>query len=308
MRAIRFAAVAAVALGLGLAAGVAEAQQPPGGAPPPQGGHEHHAGQPPPAQGGHEGHAPSTPGAPAPAPLPPFIPPLTDADRAAAFPDVRGHMTHGGGLRTYLLVDELEWRGGRGVSGGHWDIDGWIGGDRDRLWLRAEAVGESGQPDGAFHELNAHLMWGRPVSRWWTGVAGLRVDARPGDPQAWAAFGLQGLAPYRIQTEVTGYVGGDGRTQLRVDAAHDLRLTRRVVAQTRFEATLAGKSDDVRGLGKGLVGTDLGIRIRYEIRRDLAPYVGVTWHRAYGATAAHERAHGESAASTRVVVGLRVWR
>jgi copper resistance protein B len=278
--------------------------------------HQHPA---PPAQGGHEGHAQPAPASPAPppapaspssapAPLPPFIPPITDADRAAAFPDVDGHMSHGGGVRAYVLVDELEWRTGGGASGSHWDVDGWVGGDRDRLWFRAEGVGD-GDPSGPrFQELHGHLLWGRPLSRWWTGVAGLRVDGRPGDPQAWAAFGLQGIAPYRVHLEVTGYVGGGGRTQLRADAAHDLRLTRRLVAQTRLEATLAGKSDDVRGIGKGLTATEVGVRVRYEIRRDLAPYVGVTWHRTYGDTAAHERAHGGSAASGRIVFGLRVWR
>ena len=81
-----------------------------------------------------------------------------------------------------------------------------------------------------------------------------------------------------------------------------------MVAQTRLEAMLAGKSDDIRSIGKGLTGTELGIRVRYEIRRELAPYVGVTWHRSYGATAAHERAHGQPIATGRVVVGLRVWR
>ena len=269
-----------------------------------------HAQQPPGGHAGHETAAPTAPSAPAPPPaaLPPFIPPISDADRAAAFPDVEGHMSHGGGIRAYVLVDELEWRGGRNVSGTHWDVDGWIGGDRDRLWFRAEGVGDSDHPGSRFHELHGHVLWGRPLSRWWTGVAGVRVDGRPGDPQAWAAFGLQGIVPYRIHFEVTGYFGGDGRSQLRADAAHDLRLTRRLVAQTRLEATLAGKSDDLRGLGKGLVGTELGIRVRYEIRRDLAPYVGITWHRAYGATAAHERAHGSAVATGRVVAGIRVWR
>lgn len=281
---------------------------------------EHQHPAPPPAQGGHEGHAPSAPGSPAPASaapsapdrapaaLPPFIPPITDADRAAAFPDVDGHMSHGGGIRAYVLVDELEWRTGRDASGAHWDVDGWVGGDRDRLWFRAEGVGDSDNPGARFDELHGHVLWGRPLSRWWTGVAGLRVDGRPGDPQAWAAFGLQGIAPYRVHLEVTGYVGGGGRTQLRADAAHDLRLTRRLIAQTRLEATLAGKSDDVRGLGKGLTATELGVRVRYEIRRDLAPYVGVTWHRTYGGTALHERAHGGSTATGRLVLGLRVWR
>jgi len=262
----------------------------------------------------HAGHVhPSPPAAPAGAPapaaeppstLPPFIPPVTDADRAAAFADLDGHMSHAGAVHTYVLFDELEWRGGSNVSGGHWDVDGWIGGDRDRLWLRAEGAGESGRLD----EAHAHLLWGRPIARWWDVVAGVRQDVQPGAAQTWAAVGLQGFAPYRIDIELTGYLGAEGRTQLRADAAHDLRLTRRFVAQTRLEATLAGKDDVERGLGAGLTATELGIRVRYEIRRELAPYVGVTWHRAYGDTADRHRADGEPVATGRVVIGVRVWR
>ena len=259
----------------------------------------------------HAGHAPPVPVATPPAPpattppvLPPFIPPVTDADRAAAFPDVGGHMAHDGAVHAYVLFDELEWRAGRDVSGGHWDVDGWIGGDRDRLWLRAEGVGESGRLD----EVHGHALWGRPIARWWDVVAGVRQDLQPGDAQTWAAFGLQGLAPYRIDVELTGYLGARGRSQLRADVAHDLRLTRRLVAQTRLEATLAGKPDPARELGAGLTTTEFGIRIRYEFRRDLAPYAGVTWHRTYFGTADHHRAHGEPVATARAVIGLRVWR
>lgn len=213
-------------------------------------------------------------------------------------------MGHDGAVHIYVLFDELEWRAGRGVSGGHWDVDGWIGGDRDRLWLRAEGVGESGR----LEEAHGHALWGRPIARWWDVVAGVRQDLRPGDPQTWAAFGFQGFAPYRIDVEVTGYLGGGGRSQLRVDAAHDLRLTRRLVAQTRLEAMLAGKPDPAREIGAGLSTTELGIRVRYEFRRDLAPYVGVTWHRAYYGSADHHRQHGEPVATGRAVIGLRVWR
>jgi copper resistance protein B len=268
--------------------------------------------QPSPADphAGHTGHAappPTTPAAdpPATAPtLPPFIPPVTDADRAAAFPEVGGHMIHDGAIQAYVLFDELEWRTGRGVSGGHWDVDGWIGGDRDRLWLRAEGVGDGGRLD----EAHGHVLWGRPIARWWDVVAGVRQDLRPGDAQTWAAFGFQGFAPYRIDVELTGYLGAGGRSQLRADAAHDLRLTRRVVLQTRLEATMVGKPDAARELGAGLSSTELGFRVRYEIRRDLAPYAGLTWHRAYFGTADHERAHGQPVTTARVVIGLRVWR
>ena len=287
--------VVAVACVMAGAAAPVRAQQ----APDPHAGHTNPAPTPAAPAG-----APAPGATEAPAPLPPFIPPVTDADRAAAFPDLHGHMSHAGNLHAYVLFDELEWRGGQNISGGHWDVDGWIGGDRDRLWLRAEGVGESGRLD----ETHAHLLWGRPIARWWDVVAGVRQDLQPGAAQTWAAFGFQGFAPYRIDVELTGYLGGNGRSQLRADAAHDLRLTRRLVAQTRLEATFAGKADPERELGAGLTTTEFGIRVRYEIRRDIAPYVGVTWHRAYGDTADHHRVHNEPVATGRVVIGLRVWR
>ncbi|MEO5819071.1 MAG: copper resistance protein B [Vicinamibacteraceae bacterium] len=265
--------------------------------PDPHAGHVHPTPAPP-------SETPAPPASAPPAALPPFIRPLTDADRVAAFPDLPGHAVHDDTVRAYVLADELEWRSGRSVSGLHWDVDGWIGGDRRRLWLRAEGVGEAGRLD----EAHAHVLYGKPIARWWDVVAGVRLDVRPGAAQTWAVAGLQGFAPYRIDVELTGYVGAGGRTQLRADAAHDLRLTQRVIAQTRLEATLNGKADPGREAAAGLAATEFGIRVRYEIRREVAPYVGVTWHRTYFGTAEHARAHREPVATGRLVIGVRVWR
>ena len=183
-------------------------------------------------------------------------------------------------------------------------MDGWIGGDRDRMWLRSEGVSD----DGRLDEAHVHALYGRPIARWWDVVAGVRQDARPGGAQTWAAAGVQGFAPYRVDVEITGYVGASGRTQLRLDAAHDLRVTRRVIAQTRLEATINGKADRDRLAGAGLAVVEAGIRMRYEIRRDLAPYLGVTWKRSTFETADFARAAGERPGAAQLTVGLRVWR
>jgi copper resistance protein B len=270
---------------LGLASPVAAQQTPP----------DPHAGHAQPAAAPAQPAKPARPAADA--PLPPSIRPITDADRAAAFPDVaHGHSVHDDVVHTYVLFDELEWRAGR-TSGLHWDVDAWIGKDRDRLWLRAEGVSDA----GAIAETHVHALYGRAIARWWDVVAGIRQDGRPGDPQTWAAVGLQGLAPYRIDLEITGYVGAGGRTQVRADASHDLRLTRRLIAQTRIEATLNGKADPARHAEPGLASVEAGVRVRYEIRRELAPYVGLTWQ--------HEAAHGGyDSRGAQLTVGVRVWR
>ena len=235
--------------------------------------------------------------------LPPFIPPLTDADRKAAFPDVEGHAVHDKAIHHFVLLDQLEWQTGSGASGVSLDTKGWVGRDRDRFWFRAE--GESA--DGRVEDAEVHVLYGRQIARWWDLVGGIRQDFRPGSPQTWAAFGIQGLAPYWFEIEATGYVGASGRTQARFEVEYELLVTNRLVVQPLFEADFFGKSDPERGIGAGLSTTELGFRLRYEFRRELAPYVGVVWANRWGKTADFAKDAGEDTGGARFVTGLRLW-
>ena len=231
------------------------------------------------------------------------IPPITDADRAAAFPpDVHGHATHDKHLNFFVLFDQLEWQGGD-AGGVAIDNKSWIGGDLNRIWIRAE--GESA--DGRVHDANAHLLYGRSVARWWDMLAGARVDFEPGPAQAWAAIGIQGLAPYWFEIEATGYLGPDARTHARFEVEYELLLTNRVILQPLVELDLYGKSDPDRGIGAGLSSIETGLRLRYEFRREFAPYFGVTWNRKFFGTADLARSQGEDAAKARLTVGIRTW-
>lgn len=265
-------------------------------------GHDH--GQKPPAAekkteqaDPHAGHDMAPPA------LPSFIPPLTDADRAAAFPDVEGHTVHDDEVNFLALADELEWQGGQGAAGFVWKGRGWVGKDRDRLWFRTEGESESGGLESA----EVHLLYGRAISPWWDVVAGVRQDLRPGDPQTWAAFGVQGLAPYWFEVEATAYVGGSGRTRFTFETEYELLLTNRLILQPLVELDVHGKDDRERGVGAGLSEIETGLRLRYEIRREVAPYVGVTWHRKTFGTADLARGAGERVSGARVAVGLRLW-
>ena len=231
------------------------------------------------------------------------IPPVTEADRAAAFPQgLEGHAVHDRPINTFVLFDQLEWQGGD--SGGfNLENTSWIGGDVDRLWIRAEGESEDGTVENAF----VHALWGHSFSRWWDVVAGVRQDFRPGDPQTWAAVGIQGLAPYWFEIEATGYVGAGGRTHARLEAEYDLLLTNRLILQPLVELEIYGKSDPERGIGAGLSSIEGGLRLRYEIRREFAPYIGITWNQKLFGTADHARADGESIGATRVAFGVRTW-
>lgn len=235
--------------------------------------------------------------------LPPFIPPITDADRKAAFPDVQGHSVHDRTLSSYFLFDQLEWQAGDGARGFNIDTRGWVGHDRDRLWLRAEGDGERDAVD----EAQAHVLYGRQFARWWDVVAGIRQDFRPGDAQTWAAFGVQGLAPQWFDIEATGYIGASGRTHARFEVEYELLFTNRLILQPLVEAEIVGKSDPERRVGAGLSTTDFGFRLRYELRREVAPYVGITWNNKWGKTADFATAAGEDTGGARIVTGLRLW-
>ena len=268
----------------------------------------------------HVGHEqapkPAAPGMPTPAgthehadpddqkrELPSFIPAVTDEDRQAAFPDVEGHAVHDKALNYFVLFDQVEWQSGEGTDGLSLDARGWVGRDRDRLWFRAEGDGANGRVEDA----QTHLLYGRQISRWWDIVGGIRQDFRPGSAQTWAAFGVQGLAPYWFEIEATGYFGASGRTHARFEVEYELLLTNRLTVQPLFEAEIFGKSDPERGVGAGLSTTDVGFRLRYELRREIAPYVGITWNNKWGKTADFAEASGKDTGGARFVTGLRLW-
>ena len=184
-----------------------------------------------------------------------------------------------------------------------WKADAWLGGDFDKLWFRSE--GE--HADGEFEHADAELFWSHALAAFWDTQLGVRHDFGSGADRSWAAFGVQGLAPYWFEVGATAYVGDAGRTALRVDVDYELSLTQRLILQPRLEFNAYGKADPAADIGSGLSDAEFGLRLRYEIRREFAPYVGVEWTRSFGGTADFARADGRDASDTRFVVGLRIW-
>jgi copper resistance protein B len=247
----------------------------------------------------HAAHrAPSEPSAAPPRELPAFIPSLTDEDRQAAFPEVGGHAAHDRVFHSFVLFDQLEWQGDVGSGGLNVDSSGWFGGDRDRLWFRAEGLGGTGDRD----EGTAQVLFGHQFTRWWDVVAGFRQDIGADNPQSWIGFGLQGLAPYWFEVEATAYASIEGQLEAWLEVEYALMVTNRWTLEPRGEAHFR-RADPVRHGISSFNTADAGLRLRYQIRRELAPYIGVTWQRAWGA--------GASASGSRpgpsAVTGVRLW-
>ena len=231
------------------------------------------------------------------------VPVLTDADRAAAFPDVAGHGVHDKKINSFILLDKFEYQDADNGSALAWDAKGWIGGDVDRLWLRSEGERTNGVTENA--ELQA--LWGHAIGPWWDVVTGVRQDFKPGSPQTWGALGIQGMALYNFEAEATAYIGENGQTAARFEGDYDILLTNRLILQPTVEVNMYGKNDPQRGIGSGLANTEVGFRLRYEIVRQFAPYVGVTWNRSYGKTADMASDEGEKTNEARFVAGIRMW-
>lgn len=231
------------------------------------------------------------------------IPPLTDADRAAVYNAPGGHEVHDSALNSFFIFEKLEWQDADDGSALNWEAQGWIGGDVDRLWLRTEGERTNGKTE----EAEVHALWGHAISPWWDLVGGVRQDFKPGDPQTWAAFGIQGLALYNFEAKATAYLGEGDQTAARLEGDYDILLTNKLILQPTAEFNFYGKNDPQRGVGSGLSESEVGLRLRYEIRPQFAPYVGVTWNRSYGRTADYAREEGEDNSEARLVVGVRVW-
>ncbi len=232
------------------------------------------------------------------------IAPFTEADLHAAFPPIRAHaMEHAPSINVLMQVDRLEaWDADPG-TGQAWAAHGWIGTDLDRLWLRTEGERLGGHTEAA----DLELLYGRAVSPWWDVVAGVRQDFKPGDARTRLALGVQGLAPYKFEVAATGYLDEAGHLSASAEAEYELLLTNRWILQPHLEADWSAHADRTRASGSGLNSIEASLRLRYEVTRRFAPYIGVSHERLFGETADWHAEAGEPRRDTRVVAGIRFW-
>jgi copper resistance protein B len=207
-------------------------------------------------------------------------------------------------VRTYFEMERLEFRAQNGVDVYAWDAQGWVGGDTDKLWFKTEGAAPR---EGKVEEAEVQLLYSRMISDFFDLQAGLRHDVRPAPDRTYGVIGLKGMAPYFIETDAAAFVSEKGEVSARLKAATDFLLTQRLVLEPSGEVNLYGSDVAEYGIGKGVADVELGLRLRYEIRREFAPYVGINWHRKLGETAVRARADGEGAEEFSLLAGLRFW-
>lgn len=205
------------------------------------------------------------------------------------------------------LFDLFEHVQSEDVDALRWDVVAWHGGDERRLWLKSE--GEIYEGGGGEYDVQA--LYGKAISPWFDLQAGLRFEQhQEGDESPQRAFivaGVQGLAPYRIEIEPALQVSSEGKLSLRFTASHDTRFTQRLILRSRLECEAAAQRDDEFGIDPGITDLEAGLRLRYEVRRELAPYVGVSYRTALGATRERVQREGADTEELQAAAGLRFY-
>jgi len=204
----------------------------------------------------------------------------------------------------FVMADRLEVQSGDEEDTVLWDLQGWYGGDTNKLWVKSE--GDYSLDDSDIEEAEVQVLWSHAVSTYFDVQTGVRYDIEP-DGLAHGVVGVQGLAPYWFEVDAAAFLSEEGDVTARIEAEYDMLFTQRLVLQPRVELGLSAQDIPEREIGSGVTGLDVGLRLRYEIEREFAPYVGVEWKSSFGDTADFIEAQGGDKDQTVFVLGLRAW-
>lgn len=206
-------------------------------------------------------------------------------------------------LLAMLLVDQFEIQAGSGDDPLVWGAEGWVGKDLNKLWIKTD--GE--YIDGFVEEMEFQALYSKAIAPFWDLQAGWRRDIRPRPDRDWLALGIKGLAPYYFDVDVAVFLGDNGRIGARMQFEYEFMFTQRLILVPEVELNFYGKDDPAVGIGSGLSDIEAELRLRYEIRREFAPYIGVNWSHLYGQTADYAREENEDIDDFRFVTGIRFW-
>jgi len=202
-----------------------------------------------------------------------------------------------------VILDQIEMRDVADDNTLSWGAEGWLGKDLHKIWFKSDGERSAGSTD----EAELQFLFSKAIARYWDFQLGVRHDFKPSPSRSWAAIGFKGLAPYFFDIDAAVFIGESGRTAGRFEAEYELLLTQRLILTPDIEINLYGQNDSDVGIGSGLSDIEVGIRLRYEIRRQFAPYIGFNWSKMFGNTADFAEAEGRDTSETQLVIGFRAW-
>lgn len=206
-------------------------------------------------------------------------------------------------LLTKVMIDNFEVRNTEGNNPIIWEAESWLGKDLNKLWFKTDGEYVNSQTEYA----EVQLLYSRAIAPFWDIQAGWRRDLKPAPTRDWLAISLKGLAPYLFDVDTSVFVGESGQIGARFKADYEYLFTQKLILSPDIEINLHSKDDEVVGVGSGLSDIDLGLRLRYEIRREFAPYIGINWEKKFGKTADFASNEGSKTSDFQVVAGIRAW-
>ena len=210
----------------------------------------------------------------------------------------------GGMTFSRFMLDRLEYRADKGADGYYWEGEGWVGGDINRFAFKTKGEGAIG---GSLERAEVQALYSRAIDPWFNLEAGVRHDIRPDPQRTYAVVGIEGLAPYWFEVSAQAFLSDRGDAHVRLEGNYDQRITQRLILQPAAELNFAAQDVPELGIGSGLSEIELGLRLRYEVAREFAPYAGINWERKLGDTARFARSDGERASAASLVMGVRFW-
>ncbi len=211
---------------------------------------------------------------------------------------------HGGQKFSQVMfnIAEAQFRNGR--DGFEWNGEAWYGGDINRLWVKSEGEGNFGR---SIEKAEVQALYSHAIGPYFNVQGGLRYDFKPNPSRVYATIGLEGLAPGFFEVDGALFLSNKGELLARAEAYYDQRITQRLILQPRAELNFSAQSTRETGTGAGLSDAEIGLRLRYDIRREFAPYVGIQYRRAFGDTRKYLREAGEDAGGFSLLTGFHVW-
>ena len=211
---------------------------------------------------------------------------------------------HGGQKLFQVLANIAEYRAVDGADGFGWDAEGWYGGDINRFWFKTEGQGSFGE---GVESAELQALYSHAIDPYFNVQAGIRYDFEPNPSRVYATVQLEGLAPSFFDVEAALFLSNKGELMARMSGYYDQRITQRLILQPRLEFDLAAQDSREIDVGAGLTEAQVGLRLRYEIAREFAPYIGVQYERSFGRTARYLREAGDDAGVFQFLVGVRTW-
>ena len=203
-----------------------------------------------------------------------------------------------------VLFDLAEYQARKGGDGYRWESEAWFGGDISRLLIKTEGEDSFGKP---IEDVEVQALYSRAISPFWNAHIGLRHDIVPNPSRTYAVVGVEGIAPYWLHVTGQMFISDKGDLRARLEGSYDERITQQLIFQPRVELNFSAQDMPGIGVGAGLTSFELGARLRYEIRKEFAPYIGVEWSGRTGDTARYARLAGDKPNAVNFVAGIRFW-